>query len=115
MQDTMDDDAMEFLVIRMTELVGIGENGIERNDNITADGILLRIVERDDVGIVVVSQILVVHLQNLVVIDKKISPIFLPYDSATRWIQLDVSRFLIFGNLTPSASYEIINYFFFGR
>ena len=69
----MDNHTVQFLVVRTSELVGIGEDGVERNDDITADRVLLCIVERDDISIVVVAQIFVVHLQDFVVVDEQIA------------------------------------------
>ena len=53
-EDAVDDDAVQFLVVRLAELLGVGAHGVERDDEVAADGVAFAIVEGDDVGVVVV-------------------------------------------------------------
>ena len=74
-QDAMDDGAMQLLVVRLAELLGVGAHGVEANEEVARDLIAARIVEGDDVGVVVVLQILPVHLQNLLIRAKDVADV----------------------------------------
>ena len=69
----MDDDAMKFIIVGLAKLLGIGADGIERNHDVAVNHIILIIIEGDDIGIVIMTQILVVHFENLLVIYKHIA------------------------------------------
>ena len=73
MQDAVDDDAMQLFVVVFVEKLGIGSNGIQRNDEVAIKDIILAIVEGDDVGIVVVTQIFVVDFEDVFVIAEQIT------------------------------------------
>ena len=56
MQDAVNDDAVQFLVIVFMELLGIGADSIQGDDNITVNLVALVVVEGDDIGVVVMSK-----------------------------------------------------------
>ena len=56
----MNDDSVEFFVVILAELRGIRAHGVEAYHEISVDGVAFIIVESDDIGIVIVSQIVVV-------------------------------------------------------
>ena len=78
----MDDDTVKLIIIGFAKLLGIGTDGIERNHNIAIDDIILIVIEGDDIGIVIMPQILIINLENLLVIYKHIA--YLSYLAAMR-------------------------------
>lgn len=78
-EDAVDDDTVELFVVGTAELVGISKDGVERDEDVAADGLALTVVEGDDVSIVVMPQILVVDFEYLLVVDKHVSDLaYLP-------------------------------------
>ena len=73
MQDAMDDDAMEFALIGLIELLGIGAHGVEADNNIARNLIALGIIEGDDVGVIVVSKELAIAIENTLVVDELVA------------------------------------------
>lgn len=67
MQHAMYYDAMELTVIALPYPGGIAAHSVKGDDHVTADAILLAIRERDDVRIIVMSQELTIHIQNMLV------------------------------------------------
>ena len=63
-EDAVDDYAAEFAFVGLTNLIGVGGNGFERNEHVAVDLAAAGVVEGDDVGEVVVLQKLPIHLQN---------------------------------------------------
>ena len=63
----MDDDTMQFSFISLVELFGIGTYGIEADEEVARDTISFGVVEGNDVGVIVMLQILAVHFQNLLI------------------------------------------------
>ena len=55
------------------EELGIGTNGIQRNDEVTIKHIILAVVEGDDVGIIVVSQVFVVDFEDVLVVAEQVA------------------------------------------
>lgn len=76
-QDAMDDDTMEFTIVGLLELLGIGAHRIERNEQIATDFVPFGIVESDDVCVIVMLQILAVDLEDLLIVAEDIRD--LPY------------------------------------
>ena len=72
-QDAVDDDAVQLFVVRAAKLLGIAAHGVERDDDVAIDGVALIVVEGDDVGEIVVAQILAVDFEYLLVVDKEIA------------------------------------------
>jgi cytidylate kinase len=68
MQDTVDDNAMQFFVVGTAELVSIREYSVKRDDNIAIECISFCIVEGDDIGIVIVAEVFVVDFQDLFIL-----------------------------------------------
>ena len=64
---------MELIIVGLAKLLGIGADRIERNHDVAVNHIILIIIEGDDIGIVIMTQILVVHFENLLVIYKHIA------------------------------------------
>ena len=62
-QDAVNDDTMQLVVVGLAELLGIGAHSIERDDNITVD----------DIGVIIMAQLLVVDLENLLVVYKHVA------------------------------------------
>ena len=73
MQDAMDDDAMEFALVRLIELLGIGAHGVEADNNIARNLIALGIIKSDDVGVIVVSKELAIAIENTLVVDELVA------------------------------------------
>ena len=69
-QYTMYDGAVKFLIVSCGKLLTIGTYRIEADEEIATDGIVLRVVEGNDIGIVVVLQVLAVHLEYALIIAK---------------------------------------------
>ena len=69
----MDDDAMEFALIGLIELLGIGAHGVEADNNIARNLIALGIIESDDVGVIVVSKELAIAIENTLVVDELVA------------------------------------------
>ena len=72
-QDAVDDDAVQLFVVRTAKLQGIAAHGVEGDDDVAIDGVALIVVEGDDVGEIVVAQILAVDFEYLLVVDKEIA------------------------------------------
>ena len=72
-QDAMDDDAMEFALVGLIELLGIGAHGVEADDNIARNLITLGIIEGDDVGVIVVSKELAIAVENTLIVDELVA------------------------------------------
>ena len=72
-QDAVNDDTMQLVVVGLAELLGIGAHSIERDDNIAVDDIALIVIEGDDIGVIIMAQILVVDLENLLVVYKHVA------------------------------------------
>jgi len=62
------DDAVQFVLVVLPELLGIGLDGVKADEEVSADAVALGVVEGDDVGVVVVLQVLAVHLQYALVV-----------------------------------------------
>ena len=75
MQDSMDDNPMQFFIIWTTVFVGIGEDGVQRDHQVSINHLSFCIVEGDNVSIVVVTQKLVVGFQNLFIVNEEIADI----------------------------------------
>lgn len=103
-EDAMDDDAMKLVVVGLVKLLRIAAHRVERDDDVAIDDIALVVVEGDDVGVVVVTEILTVYLQYLLIADKHVSnrTHTTAVAGATLRIQAVVSRCLILGIGTPS-------------
>ena len=67
MQDTVDDDPVKFGFISSSELFCIGANGIQTDEQVAGNPVSLAVVECDDIGVIIVLQILEVYFQNLFV------------------------------------------------
>ena len=72
-KDAMDDDAMEFALIGLIELLGIGAHGVEADDNIARNLIALGIIEGDDVGVIGMSEELAIAVENTLVVDELVT------------------------------------------
>ena len=72
MQDAVYYYAVQFLLVCCAYHLAVAANGVERDEKVAADNILLAVVEGDDVGVVVVLQILAVNLKNLLVVAEDI-------------------------------------------
>ena len=69
----MDDDTVELVVVGLAEEFGIGAHGVEADDNVAVDDVVFIVVEGDDIGIIVVTEVLIVDLEYLLVVNKHIS------------------------------------------
>ena len=69
----MDDDAMEFALVGLIELLGIGAHGVEADDNIACNLVAFGIIEGDDVGVIVVSKELAIAVENTLVVDELVA------------------------------------------
>jgi hypothetical protein len=72
MQNAMDDNSMQLFFIRAAKLFGVESHGVQTDEEVAGNALALAIVERDDVSIVVVLQVLSVHLEYLLVIAEDI-------------------------------------------
>lgn len=73
MEYAVNDNTVELIVVSLAELLRIGAHGVEGDDDVAVEDIILIVVEGDDVGVIVVTQILTVDLQDLLVIDKHVA------------------------------------------
>ena len=80
------DDTQQLVVVRLAEELGVRAYGVERDDEVAVDDIAVGVVEGDDVGVVVVAEILAVHLENLLVVAEEIA--YLSHSSAVRGCNL---------------------------
>ena len=69
----MDDDPMQFFVIGTAEFIGIRKDRIEGNHEVAIEGLAFRIVEGDNICVVVVAEIFIIDFQDLVVVDEHIA------------------------------------------
>ena len=65
MEDAMDDGAVQLFVVRGMELLRVRADSVEANEQIAPDAVACRIVECNDIGIIIVLEVLAIHLQNL--------------------------------------------------
>ena len=72
-EDAMNDDTVELIVVGLAEELGIGAHGVEADDDVAVDDVVFIVVESDDIGIKVVTEVLVVDLEYLLVVNKHIS------------------------------------------
>ena len=75
----MDDGAVEFLVVRGVKLFGVGAYRVEADEEVARNLVAGRIVEGDDVRIIVMLEILAVHLENLLVRTEDVANIPCPF------------------------------------
>ena len=82
MEDAVDDDAVELFIVGGALLLGIGAHGVEADEEVACDGVFLAgeegivaVVEGDDVGVVVVLQILTVHLKYFFVVAEDVADV----------------------------------------
>ena len=69
----MNDHPVQLCFVSGTELFSIGAYGVETDEKITGNPIAFTIVERNDIRVIIVLQILAVYFQNLFVRAKDIS------------------------------------------
>ena len=74
-KDAVYDHAMQFLLICGANLLAVASHGIQRDEKVTTYNILLTIVESDDVGVIVVLQVLTVYLKDLFIIAENVGNI----------------------------------------
>lgn len=67
------DHATQLVVISHAALLSVAPDGVERNDHVTGDASRGGVVERDDVGIVVMAQELDVGLEDIGVVTEQVS------------------------------------------
>ena len=72
MQNAVYDNTVQLFVISASYLFGIAAHGIQTDEQVTADYVVFAIVERDDVGIIIVLQVFPVYFKNLFVIAKDV-------------------------------------------
>jgi len=60
----VDDDTVQLALILLSELLGISAHGVETDEEVATDDFAFGVVEGNDVGVVIVLQILAVHFQN---------------------------------------------------
>ena len=72
MQYSVDDDPVEFRIVGRIELQGIGAHGVEADENVARNTVPFRVVERDDVRVIIVLQILAGYFQKLFLPTEKI-------------------------------------------
>ena len=67
-QNAVYDDAVQLVVVSLAKLLGIGAHRVEADKQVAAQHIALAVVEGDDVGVIVVLEVLAVHLEYLFVV-----------------------------------------------
>ena len=67
MQNAVDNDAMQLAFVGLVELLCIGSHRIKTDEQVSADAVSFRVVEGNDVGVIIVLQVLAVYLQYLFV------------------------------------------------
>ena len=73
MKYPVNNDTVEFIVIRSAELFCIGAYRIQADEQVSGQAVALTIVESNDVRVVVVLQILAVYFQNFFIGTENIS------------------------------------------
>mgnify|MGYP007119886955 CR=1 FL=1 len=68
----MDDDAVKFLFVGRTHVLGIRAHGVEGDEEVAADFIALCVVKGNDVGVIIVLEELAIDLQNLFIVHKDV-------------------------------------------
>ena len=63
----MDDGTVEFLVVGSVEGFGISLHRVETDKQVAGDLIAARVIERDDIRIIIMLEVLAVYFQNLLV------------------------------------------------
>ena len=74
-QDAMNDGAMQFLVVSGMKRFRIGAHRVQTDEEIASDLLAAGIVERNDVGIVIMLEELSVHRQDLLIRTKDIADV----------------------------------------
>ena len=74
-QYAVDDDSVEFGRVGDAAFLGIGAYGVEADEDVAADAVVLIIVESDDVGVVVVLEVLLVDLEDFVVVAEDVGDV----------------------------------------
>ena len=69
----MDDYPEEFFFVGFLKQFGITPDGVQRDDQIAVDEIPFVVVEGDDICVVVVPKIFVVHLKDLLIVHEEIT------------------------------------------
>ena len=109
MEHPVDDDAVELFIIILVIGFSIGANGVERDDDVAIKYITFIVVESDDIGELVMSQIFMVHFENLIIVAEEVADLthlttigcgYSPYPS----------RGLTFLNLGHSYALTIVCY-----
>ena len=71
----MNDDAVQFALVGLAELLGVAADGVETDDDVAADATGLGIVEGDDVRVVVVPEELAVDAEDVLIVGKEVSDV----------------------------------------
>ena len=82
MQDTVDDDTMKLFVVGLSELLGIGSDRVERDDEVAVEDVVFTVVESDDVCVVVMTEVFTVDFQNLLIVTEQIANLANPFTIA---------------------------------
>ena len=69
----MNNHAMELLIVRPAKLVGIRKDGIEWDNKVAVEHLAFCIVECDNVCVVIMAEVLIVHLKDFLVVDEHIA------------------------------------------
>ena len=75
----MDYDAVEFLIVGRALRLGIAAHRVEADEAVARDGVVLAIVEGDDVGVLVVVEVLAVHFEYFLIVAEDISHLSHPF------------------------------------
>ena len=68
----MDNDAVKLFLVSSTYVFGVRTYGVEGNEEVAADFISLRLVEGNDVGVIIVLKKLTIDLQDLFIVHKDV-------------------------------------------
>ena len=72
MQNAMNDDAVQFLIVREVKVLGIGTDGIQADEEVATDDCTFCVVKGDDICVIIVLQELTVDAQDFLVIHKDV-------------------------------------------
>ena len=73
MEYAVDNHTVKLIFVGCMLILTVGAYCIKTDDDVTIDNISFVIIKGDDVGVVVMSEVLLVHLKYLLIADEHIS------------------------------------------
>ena len=75
----MYDDTVQFFFVGCPHPLGVGPHRVETDEEVARNHVTFAVIERDDVRVIIVPEILAVHLQNLLVVHEDVGNLAYPF------------------------------------